>query len=70
MASVSVEEVRQHCQKILEPLVDLPEGYELLEDVDFVYLVYGDKVLATFSSLGVHFTEISWIAQKHFQERQ
>ena len=66
MASVSVEEVKKHCWKVLEPSVDLPEGCELWEDRDLVHLIHGDKVLGTFSSFGADPIGISLlIAQEH-----
>ena len=33
-----------------EPATPLPDGFELREDVDFVYLYEGDELLAKFSS--------------------
>ena len=38
--------------------INLPEGFSLREDEDFVYLHYGDKQVAVFSTSGVDPREI------------
>lgn len=50
--------------------IELPEGFRLMEEEDFVHLFYGDKKVATFSSTGVDPKKIEEAAQQYLILRQ
>ena len=49
--------------------VNLPKGFKLMEDVEFLYLYYGSTLVATFSCAGVKTEEVEKTA-KEFKEKE
>ncbi len=49
--------------------IQLPEGFRLMEDPDFVYLFFGDEQVADFLIVGIDRVEIERRA-KSFLEKQ
>jgi len=63
-------DVIKRCRKVDKPTVELPIGYKLYEDEDFVYLLYEDELVAKFYSISVDPVEILKTANQHKQTRQ
>lgn len=69
MNVMTVDEARMRCWRVENPTVSLPPGYELWENEDFLYLLYGEQVVATFYAAQVEPSEILRTAEAHCQVR-
>ena len=63
------KDIRERCRRVEKPSVELPVGYELYDDEDFVYLLYGGEVVAKFYSASANPAEIVKAANQHHQTR-
>jgi len=63
------KDIIKQCQRVEKPTVELPVGYELYDDEDCVYLLYGDELVAMFHAASVDPAEIVKTANRHKQDR-
>jgi|GEM_PF-6334526 len=47
---LTAKEVREKCWRVKHPTINLPEGFELWEDMIYVYLLHGETVVVVFNA--------------------